>query len=326
MMRWSVALQILLVLFSGWAHAAGPADPKYPARPIRMIAPFTGGSTLDIMARYIAESLAEPLGQNIVVESRPGANGIIGSSAVAAAQADGHTMLISTGSFTGNIVFYKKLPYDGRKDFAPITQIARSYGLVLAVRPSLGIDNAKALVAHAKSHPGKLTFASAGFGNMTHVVGEMMNAFANIKVVHVPYKGSGQALVEVLGGQVDMTFISTVAIQPYIADRRVRALGLTGGVRSPVLPDVPTFKEMGFPQFEMTGWYGLWFPAKTPQPLVNRMQSEVAKAVATSRLKSRLQEAGLEGIASTPAEFAKFLQEDIALQQRIAKLAGIKPQ
>jgi tripartite-type tricarboxylate transporter receptor subunit TctC len=291
-----------------------------------VIVPFTSGSTLDIMARYIAESLIGPLGQNIVIESRPGANGIIGSSAVASAQPDGYTMLLATGSFTGNIVFYRKLPYDGRRDFAPITQVARSYGLVLAVRPSLGIDSAKALIAYAKSNPGKLTFASSGYGNMTHVVGEMMNAFTGVRLVHVPYKGSGQALTDVLGGQVDMTFISTVAVQPYIKDGRVRALGLTGGQRSPVLPDVPTFKELGYPQFEMTGWYGMWFPAKTPQALVNRIQSEVAKAVVASRLKGRLEEAGLVGVASTPREFAKFLEEDIALQAHIAKEAGIKPQ
>ena len=313
----------LVLAAAGVAHAA---DPGYPSRPIRMIVPFTGGSTLDIFARYIAESLVPLLGQNIVIESRPGANGIIGAQAVATAQADGYTMLLTTGSFTGNIVFHRKLPYDGRTSFAPVTQVARSYGLILAVRPSLNINSARALIEYAKANPGKLTFASSGYGNMTHVVGEMMNALAGVQVTHVPYKGSAQALNDVLGGQVDMTFISTVAVQPYIADGRVRALGLTGSVRSPVLPDVPTFVEMGFPQFSWTGWYGLWFPARTPDALVNRIQSVVAQAVQTSKLKGRIKEAGLEPVASKPAEFRKFLEEDIALQQRIAKLAGIKPQ
>ncbi len=302
------------------------ADAAYPTHPIRTIVPFTGGSTLDIMARQVADNVGSLLKQNIVVDNRAGANGIIGAELVAKSPPDGYTMLMTTGSFTGNMVFYKKLPYDGLRDFAPVTQIARSYGLVLVVSPALPVKSVKELVDYAKRNPGKLSYASSGYGNMTHVVAEWMKAVAVVDVVHVPYKGSGPALTDVIGRQVDMTFISTVAVQPFIRDGRVRPLALTGGERSPVLPDLPTFKELGYTEFEMTGWYGLWFPARTPAAIVHRMQAEVAKAIATPKMKAALDLDGLAGVASTPAEFARFLREDIALQTRIAKQAGIQQQ
>ena len=311
---------------SVWAQGTGGDAARYPTRHIRMIAPFTAGSTLDIMARLVAEQLTNRLGQNIVVDNRPGANGIIGIDLVAKAPADGYTMLLTTGSFTGNLVLNKKLPYDGVRDFAPITQIARSYGMVLVVNPSVPAQSIKELVALAKSRPGKLSYGSSGVGNITHLIAELFKVEAGVDVVHVPYKGSGPAMTDVLGRQIDMTFVSTVFVQPFIKAGRVRALGLTGDERSPVLPDLPTFKELGLPGVEMTGIYGLWFPAKTPQSRVNRIQSEIKQAVATPAMKSRLDEFGLVGVASTPAEFAKFLREDFELQTRIAKQAGIQPQ
>jgi tripartite-type tricarboxylate transporter receptor subunit TctC len=305
-------------------HAA--AAEKYPARPIRMIAPFTAGSTLDIFARVIADTLGAPLGETIVVDNRAGANGVIGAELVAKAPPDGYTMLLTTGSFTGNIVFRKQLPYDGQRDFAPITQVAQSYGLVLVTNKALPAHNVKEFIALAKSKPGKLTYASSGFGNITHVVPEMMKSAAGLDIVHVPYKGSGPALTDVIAGQVDMTFVSTVAIQPYIRDGRVRSIALTGSVRSPVLPDVPTFKEEGLPQVEMTGWYGLWFPAHTPADRIDRIQGEIAKALKSPKMHARLEDFGLVAVGSTPAEFAKFLKEDLALQSRIQREAHIPKQ
>jgi tripartite-type tricarboxylate transporter receptor subunit TctC len=302
------------------------AAEKYPARPIRMIAPFTAGSTLDIFARVIADTLGAPLGETIVVDNRAGANGVIGAELVAKAPPDGYTMLLTTGSFTGNIVFRKQLPYDGQRDFAPITQVAQSYGLVLVTNKALPAHDVKELVALAKSKPGKLTYASSGFGNITHVVAEMLKSAAGIDLVHVPYKGSGPALTDVIAGQVDMTFVSTVAIQSYIKDGRVRPIALTGSVRAPVLPDVPTFKEEGLPQVEMTGWYGLWFPAHTPAERIDRIQGEIAKAVKSPRMHARLNDFGLVAVGSTPAEFAKFLKEDLELQSRIQREAHIPKQ
>src|SRR5688500_1153514 len=304
---------VALALAAAPCSAAQDADGAYPARHIRLIAPFSAGSTLDIMSRLVAEKLAPGLGVNVVVDNRPGANGIVGIDLVAKAPPDGHTMLITTGSFMGNIVLYRKLPYDGIRDFAPITQIARSSGLVLVVHPGVPAQSLKDLVALAKNRPGKLSYGSAGAGNITHLVAELFNSTAGIQTQHVPYKSSGQALTDVMGRQIEMTYVSTVFVPPFIKDGRVRALGLTGPERVSVLPDVPTFREIGYPDMIVTGMYGLWFPAKTPTARVNRMHAAVKKMIAAPDMKAKLDEFGLVGIASAPAEFAKFIQDDIAL-------------
>jgi tripartite-type tricarboxylate transporter receptor subunit TctC len=305
-----------------WAQRAGDGA-AYPTRHIRLVAPFTAGSTLDIMARLVAERLGGGLGHNVVVDNRPGANGIVGIDLVAKAPPDGYTMLITTGSFIGNIVLYKKLPYDGIRDFAPISLVARSYGLILVVHPGVQAQSVKELVTLAKSRPGKLSYGSSGAGNITHLVAELFNVSAGIQTQHVPYKGAGPAMTDVLGRQIDMTFVSTVFVQPFIKDGRVRPLALTGPERSPVLPDIPTFKELGYPEVIMTGIYGLWFPAGTPPARVNRMHAEVRKMVAAPEVKAKLEELGLVGVASSPTEFAKFIEEDIAFQTRVMKLAKI---
>ena len=326
MLRRICLLMGVLVASSVWAQGTDRDAATYPTRHIRLIAPFTAGSTLDIMARLVADTLTGRLGQNVVVDNRPGANGIIGIDLVAKAPADGYTMLLTTGSFTGNLVLNKKLPYDGARDFVPITQIARSYGLVLVINPSVPAQSINELVTLARSRPGKLSYGSSGVGNITHMVAELFKAEAGIDIVHVPYKGSGPAMTDVLGRQIDMTFVSTVFVQPFIKAGRVRALALTGSERTPVLPDLPTFKELGLPGVDMTGIYGLWFPARTPQSRVNRIHAEIKKAVASAEMKSRLDEFGLVGVASSPDDFAKFLREDFELQNRIAKQAGIQPQ
>jgi tripartite-type tricarboxylate transporter receptor subunit TctC len=314
-------------LFSAAAPAAQQSDgDAYPSRHIRLIAPFTAGSTLDIMARLVAERLGAGLGHNIVVDNRPGANGIVGIDLVAKAPPDGYTMLITTGSFIGNIVLYKKLPYDGLRDFAPVTLVAESYGLVLAVHPGVAARSLKELVAFAKSNPGKLSYGSSGTGNITHLVAELFNSAAGIQIQHVPYKGAGPAMQDVLGRQIDMTFVSTVFVQPFIKEGRVRPLGLTGPVRAPVLPDVPTFKELGYPGVIFTGIYGLWFPAKTPAARVNRVQAEVRKMISTPEMKAKLDEFGLRGVASTPAEFTKFIEQDIEFQTKVMELAKVEKQ
>lgn len=320
--------RIILIFAAAFASTASAqtGEPSYPSRPIRLIVPFTPGSTLDIMGRLVAEQLGSRVGQNIVVDNRPGANGIIGTEIVAKSRPDGYTLLLTTGSFTGNVVVTKKLPYDPVQDFAPVTQVARSYGLLLVVHPGITAQSVKELVAFAKANPRKLSYASSGVGNMTHLVGELLNAQAGVEITHVPYKGSSPALNDVIGRQVDMTFISTVSVMPFIKAGRVRPLALTGGDRSPVVPQVPTFKEAGYPEFEMTGWYGLWFSAKTPAAIVNRINAEMKKAVASPEMKIKLDELGLIGVGSSPQEFAKYLREDLALQVRIAKKAGLEAQ
>ena len=316
----------LLLALLAVSAACVAADSAYPARHIRLIAPFTAGSTLDIMARLVAERLGAGLGVNVIVDNRPGANGIVGIDTVAKAPPDGHTMLITTGSFMGNIVLYRKLPYDGLRDFAPITQVARSYGLILVVHPGVPAQSLKELVALAKNRPGKLSYGSSGAGNITHLVAELFNASAGTQIQHVPYKGAGPALTDVLGRQIEMSFVSTVLIQPFIKDGRVRPLALTGEERSPVTPEIPTFRELGYKDVVMTGMYGLWFPAGTPAARVNRMHAETRKTIAAPDMKAKLDELGLVGVASTPAEFAKFIEDDVALQTRIMKRAGIEKQ
>lgn len=318
------ALALMAATPPALAQPKAGIDPAYPSRPIRLVVPFTAGSTLDIMARVMGETLASGLGQTVVTDNRPGANGIVGSQIVAKAPADGHVMLMATGSFTGNLVMYRKLPY-AASDFAPVSLIAQSYGLVLATHPG-NPASVKELLAAARTRSAPLTYASSGYGNMTHVVGELMRSTTSTPLTHVPFQGSAPALTAVLARQVDMTFISTVAVQPYIRDGKVRALALTGGRRAPVLPDVPTFRELGYPEFEMTGWYGLWFPARTPAARVARMSAEVQRAVKSPALGARLEELGLVAEGTAPEAFARFLADDLALQQRIAKQAGIQPQ
>ena len=315
-----------LVACAAIAWPAAAQDANYPARHIRMVCPFTSGSTLDLMARVVGERLTSALGHNIVIDNRPGANGVIGTDLVAKAPPDGYTMLMTTGSFTGNQVVMKKLPYHTVRDFEPITQIARSYGLVLVVHPGVPAKSVKELVALAKSRPGKMTYGSSGVGNITHLVGELFNALAGVTITHVPYKGAGPAMTDVLGRQIDMNFVSTVFVQPFIKDGRVRPLALTGGERSPVLPELPTFKELGYSELVMTGWYGLWFPVRTPAARVNRIYGVIKAAVAAPDTKAKLDEFGLVGVASSPSEFAQFLKDDIAFQARIVKLAGVEPQ
>ena len=307
------------------AQSVAGAEP-YPNRPIRMVVPFAGGGTIDVMARLLADNLGAALGQNLIVDNRPGANGLIGSEQVAKAPKDGYTILLMTGSHTSNVPLYRKLPYDAVRDFAPITQIARSYGLVLAVSPGFVAGNIRELVALAKAQPGKLSYASAGIGNLTHFAPELFNSMAGIDIVHVPYKGSAQALNDVIGRQVEMTWVSTVFVQPFVKSGRVKGLALSGAKRTPVLPEIPTMQEEGFTGFDLPGWYGIWFPAGTPRERVTRISSEVAKFIARPELKQRFDELGLVGVASSPEEFAAFIDRDIALMTRIARQARLEPQ
>jgi tripartite-type tricarboxylate transporter receptor subunit TctC len=319
------AVRLAAAALSACAAPAFAAD-SYPARPIRLVAPFAPGGTLDVMVRLVAQKLGEGLGTSVVIDNRPGANGIIGAEIVARATPDGYTGLLTTGSFTSNVAVYRQLPYDAQLDLTPVTQIARSYGLILVVHPEVPARSVKELVALARAHPGKLAFASSGVGNLTHLTGEFLKALAAIDVAHVPYKGSAPAMTDVLGKRIEMVFVSTVFVQPYIKAGRVHPLALTGPTRSPVLPEVPTFREVGYPELILTGWYGLWFSGGTPRPVVQRTQAEVARFLRAAEVKRRLDELGLVGVGSTPEEFARFIAEDIALNKSIVARIGLPPQ
>jgi tripartite-type tricarboxylate transporter receptor subunit TctC len=320
----TVAALIVLFAVSTAARAQRPDD--YPSKPIRVIVPFSPGGPIDVLGRLLTQKLTEMLGVSVILDNRPGANGIIGTELVARSPRDGYTMLFTTGSHSANVSIYKKLPYDSLRDFAPITLIARGYGQVLVVHPAVPVKTVKDLVALAKKQPGKLNYASAGVGNATHLAAELLLSAARIEVTHVPYKGGGPALNDVLAGQIDMMFPSVAQIAPFIKDGRVRAVAISGPTRAPIIPEVPTYEESGYPGVVFAGWQGLWFPAGTPGERVHRMQNEIAKALANPEFKKRIDDIGLAPVGNTPEAFAAFLEGDIALHAKIVKAAHIAPQ
>jgi len=327
---WRVAT-IALLLLAGVtvALAQGPTaeKDKWPARPIRMIIPFTAGGPIDMVGRQLGQKMAEALNATIVYDNRAGANGIIGIDAVAKAAPDGYTMLITTGSFAANSVLYKKLPHDPLKDFAPITQIYRTYGNVLVVNPDVPAKSLTELIALAQAKPNKLSFSSAGYGNLNHLNGELFNSLAQTKILHVPYKGAGPSFNEVVAKQIDMTFASTAGSAAGIKDGRVRALAISGTQRAPILPDVPTYAEQGLKGMEQVyGWGGLWYPAGTSQDKIDRIQQVVHQAMEQPELKAQLDRLGLITVGSSPADFSKFVIDDMAFQAKLFKLANIQPQ
>jgi tripartite-type tricarboxylate transporter receptor subunit TctC len=324
--RAACAVSLLLAGLSvAWAQSA-VAD-KWPSKPIRMIIPFTAGGPIDVVGRQLGQKLTEALGVPIVYDNRAGANGIIGIDAVAKAPPDGYTLLIMTGSFAANSVLYKKLPFDPAKDFAPITQIYRTYGNVLVVNPDVPVKSLKELIALAQAKPDKLSFSSAGYGNLNHLNGELFNALAQTKILHVPYKGAGPAFNEVVAKQIDMTFASTAGSAAGIKDGRVRAIAISGTQRAPILPDVPTYAELGFKGMEQVyGWGGLWFPIGTSQDKVERLQQAVQNAMLQPDLKAQLDRLGLITLGTTPAEFSKFVLDDMAFQAKLFQAANIQPQ
>ncbi len=324
----ALAASLLLAgLSSAVAQSSGGDKDKWPSRPIRMVIPFTAGGPIDVVGRQLGQKMAEALNTTIVYDNRAGANGIIGIDAVAKAPPDGYTMLITTGSFAGNSVLYKKLPHDPLKDFAPITQIYRTYGNVLVVNPDVPAKSLKELIALAQSKPDKMSFSSAGYGNLNHLNGELFNSLAQTKILHVPYKGAGPSFNEVVAKQIDMTFASTAGSAAGIKDGRVRALAISGTQRAPILPDVPTYAEQGLKGMEQVyGWGGLWYPAGTSQDKIDRIQQVVQQVMQQAELKAQLDRLGLITVGSSPADFAKFVIDDMAFQAALFKLANIQPQ
>ena len=279
------------------------------------------------MARKIGQKLTDSLGAPVIVENRAGANGIIGADLVAKSAPDGYTMLFMTGSFTANPALYKKLPFDAIKDFAPITQLGRTYGLVLVVNEGVPARSLKELIALAKSKPGQLNYSSGGEGNLTHLAGELFNHSADVQINHIPYKGSGPATTDVLAGQVDMTFLSTVGSMQVLKEKRIFPLAISSSIRSPALPDLPTFSESGFKEMEkIFGWYGLWFPAGTPADRVTRVQQAIGQIVKAPDIKAFFDEVGLMPVASSPKDFSQFIRDDIAYQDKLFKIAKVTQQ
>jgi tripartite-type tricarboxylate transporter receptor subunit TctC len=303
--------------------ASGSASgEQYPDRVIKIIQPFPAGGSTDVLARGLAQKLNEYLGQPVIVEARPGANGITGTAAVAKSAPDGYTILLTTGSFSANPHVSRSLPYDVLKDFAPITQIAGSYGLALLT--SLPINSVKELIEEAKRKPGTLTYATSGVGNLTHVAGRLLDVRAGIQLIPVAYN-TPTLLTDVLTGTVSMTFNSLITAVPMVEQKQLKALAITGDRRSPALPDVPTMTEAGVPDYNLTGYFGILFPAGTPKDRVERIYRESAKALAAPELKRIIEINGLYSVGSTPDEFAAYLKQDYEYQGKLIDELGLRP-
>ena len=300
-----LVLSFFCALFFAHAYAQG-----FPSKPLRVVVPFAPGGSTDIFARLIAERLAAPLGQSVIVENRAGASGNIGAEAVAKAPADGYTILMATtGVMAINNALFKSMTYDAAKDFEPVIFIA-SITNVLAVPVDLPAKNVPELIALAKKEEGKLTFASSGAGSSTHLSAELFKSMAGIDVVHVPFKGSGQALIDVVAGRVSMIFDNMPSALPHIKGNKLRPLGVTGSKRSSALPDVPTIAEAGLPGYESLSWSGFAVPAGTPRDVVQRLNRETAAILASPDMKQKLAEQGADAVGGPPEAFAEHVRKE----------------
>lgn len=300
------------------------AAQDYPTRVIRIIAPFGAGSPIDIMGRLVAPKLTEALGQNVIVENRAGAGGMIALEATAKAPKDGYTLaLASMGPLTINPGLHSRATFDPVKDFTPVSLLAIG-PMVIVVHPKVPARNIKELVALARARPGKLTYGSAGIGSSNHMAGELLNIAADIKLVHVPYKGNAEALNDLLSGEIDIQITGISSVLAHVQEGKIRAIATTGSSRSAVLPDLPTIGEGGLPEAEMISWYGLIAPAGTPRNIVDRLNAEIAKIMKTREMAERFSSLGADPITKTPDEFAEVIREDVAKWAKVIKERGIK--
>jgi tripartite-type tricarboxylate transporter receptor subunit TctC len=313
-----------ILLCAALAAATPASAQQYPTRPVRFVVPFAPGGSVDTLARTIGPRLADALGQQIVVDNRPGGNGNIGMEVVAQARPDGHTLVLG---YIANLAIFpslsSKLPYDPVKDYAPVTQIATSPN-VLTAHPSVPAKNLQELVALVKAKPGQVNFASTGIASVGHLTGELLNTLAGMKMTHVPYKGGGQAIIDLVGGHVQVMFSGFSAAMPHIKSGRARALAVTGPKRSPALADVPTLAEQGFPGVEATAWYGVLAPAGTPQPVVTRLHGEIVKILRVPDVVQKLDGLGFEIVGSQPAEFGAYIKSEITKWAKVVKASGAK--
>ena len=301
---------------------AGAAEP-FPSRPLKVVVPFPAGGPLDVLGRVVAQKLSDALGVPVIVDNRAGADGIIGTDQVAKAPPDGYTLLVNSGSVTINAHVYSKLPYDLVRDLAPLTMVSVPAGLVLVAHPSLGVSTVKELITLAKQKPGQITFSSSGNGSALQLAGELFSAEAGVRLVHVPYKGAAPALNDLLSGQVQLMFPILVSVAPYLDSGRLRVLAQTGAVRQAGLPNVPTLAEEGFADFDITGWFGMWLPAHTPEPVVRLLYGEMAKLLRLPDVRERFAALGSTPSGMTPEEFGAFVRDDYARIGRYVKQAGL---
>jgi tripartite-type tricarboxylate transporter receptor subunit TctC len=305
--------------------ACGAAAQNYPNRPIRVVVVSTPGGSVDTMARTVGPKLAEKWGQQVIVDNRPGAGGAIAAEIVARSAPDGYTLIMGTvASFATNVSLRKKLPYDPVRDFAPITLVA-TQNLMLLVHPSVPAKSVRELVALAKKQPEALSFASAGNGTGGHLSGELFKMLAGVQLLHVPYKGVAPAIIDVVSGQVTMTFASILSSLPQVKAGKLRPLAVTGAQRSPAAPQLPTMVEAGVKAYESATWYGLLAPAATAPDIVAKLNAEVVAILKNPQMHDRLSKEGADPVGNTSAEFAKFIQSEIDKWRKVIQAAGIQP-
>ena len=307
------------------ASEAQQSSPSWPARPVRLVVPFPAGGFSDLLVRVMTPRLAERLGQAVVVDNRPGASGNIGADIVAKAPPDGYALLVNSGNFASNAALHKKLPFDSIRDFAPITLLAET-PLVIVVHPSLPVKSLKELVHLAKSRPGELNYASSGAGTTGHLAAELLKSVAGIDMVHVPYKGSGPSMTAVLNGEAAVTFPNMPAALPHVRNSKLRALAVTSARRSQLMKELPTVAETGYADYDLAGWLGVAAPAGTPADIIKRLHGDFVAVVKLPQVRARFVEHGADPVASTPSEFAKYVESQIARLRKIAKAAAIKPE
>ena len=315
-------LAFAALVFCVLSYASARAE-DYPSRPVRVIVPFSPGGAVDGPMRLIAQELGKRLGQSVVVENRPGAGATIGTEAVAKAPADGYTLLLASQTNAISATLYPKLSFDPIEDFVPITLIGREPGVVV-VHPSLPVKSLQELIAYVKAHPGQVDYASSGNGSGQHLFAALLCSMTGMKMNHIPYRGSGQATTDLLGGQVQVAIPGMAGMLGHIKSGKLRALAVTGAMRAPQLPDVPTMSEAGVPGYEAYVWMGLLAPKGTPSAVIDRLQGEVVAALATSEVRNYMAGASIESVGSTPAEFGRFFRAEKAQWAKIVRETGAK--
>ena len=320
----SGAVAVCLALAAGGLHAQTPADAaKYPSRLIRMTVGFTAGGAVDVSGRIIAQRLSEALGQSVIIDNRPGADGILAGEFVAKSPPDGHTLAYVSAGHTMNPAFRTKMPYHPLNDFAPVSMVAIG-AQTLVVNPTLPARSVKELVALARARPGQINFASSGAGGPTHLAGELLKSLAGINIVHVPYKGGGLVVNDVIAGQCEMTFIGAPASLPHVRSGRLRLLAVTTAKRLSMLPEVPTVAESGYPDFNVVASYSVLAPAGTPPAIVSRLNTELVKIANNPEMRERLAALGIEPLGSTPEQLMATMQYELARWTKLAQGLGLK--
>ncbi len=314
-----------LVLSALLLAASSSAFPQaYPTKPIRIVVPLSAGGTTDVVMRLISPKLSESLGQQVVIDNRPGAGGNIGANVVAKAAPDGYTLLMGTSSSHGtNVTLYSKMPYDAVNDFTPITLVGY-VPFIMMVHPSLGVTSVKELIALAKSKPGQINYASSGNGTSSHLGMEMLKTMAGIDLIHIPYKGTAPANQDLLAGHVSIQFDGVPAALPFIRSGKVRGLAVTSPKRISAAPELPTIAESGVPGFEYTAWVGIMAPAGIPREIVARLNTEITRILNLPEIKDRLLALGFEAAPSTPEQFATHIKAEIAKWEKVVKASGAR--